>query len=269
MIKFKDVHFSYEQSEKSVFNGISIDLASGVTSLVGQNGTGKTTFMLLAGGRLFPYSGKVYVNGKDTLLFESEEERNLTASFVYQNMEFQTEQPVNKLLEFVYENGNHAGDSYKLLDELIHIFGLKPVLNRPVHLVSKGEMQKILIAFSLLYGSKILFLDEPVFALENSWKEIILEYLKDYAGSRDISLFYSIHELDLSKKYSDSTLLFHKDHSISYGRTDSVLSKNHVEEAYQVPLELLYKREGLYRSHLSNPKALRGNDIELGNVKTL
>ncbi len=268
-IVFQDVHFSYEQGDKPVFSGLSIDLAPGITSLVGQNGTGKTTFMLLAGGRLYPSSGKIFIQGKDSLSFRSEEERNLTASFVYQNMEFQTEEPVKELLEIVFQNGNHSSGSYNLVEELIHVFGLEPVLDRPVQSVSKGEMQKILIAFSLLYGSEILLLDEPVFALENRWKEIVLEYLKDYASGRNFSLIYSIHELDLSKRYSDQTLLFHKDHSISYGRTEAVLTKDIVEQAYQVPLELLYKREGLYREHLTNPDVFKDNKTDLGTVKTL
>ena len=48
------------------------------------------------------------------------------------------------------------------------------------------------MAFSLLYGSRILMMDEPIFALEERQKSRIMEFLVD------LSLFYSVHELEIS-----------------------------------------------------------------------
>ena len=251
-IEFKNVSFYYDP-DKPVFTNLSVDLPGGVTSLVGQNGTGKSTFMLLSGGRLMPQNGTVLLAGKDTAALVDEETRNQLASFVYQNMEFETEETVGELLTLVFESGLHGPGEKFLIDELISEFELECVLNRSVQNTSKGEMQKINIAFSLLYGSKVLFMDEPVFALEDHWKDRVLKYLKGYARKMSISLYYSIHELDLSRKYSDNGILFFKDGSISCGPTEKLLLKENVEDAYQVPMELLYKREQLFRDHLIKP----------------
>ena len=108
MIEFDKVYFSYHVDEPAVFTDLNLSLPDGVVSLIGQNGTGKSTMLLLAGGRLSPSTGKVMLDGQDTSEFKSEKERDKYAAFIYQNMEFETEENIGMLLELVYENGYQA-----------------------------------------------------------------------------------------------------------------------------------------------------------------
>ena len=75
-IDLQKLSFAYDKSESYIFENLSLTLPGGMTSLVGQNGCGKTTLLLLAGGRLFPSSGKVLVDGMDTVQIKEEEQRN-------------------------------------------------------------------------------------------------------------------------------------------------------------------------------------------------
>ncbi len=193
---FKNVSFAYE-SEKNIFENISLALPTGVVSLIGQNGTGKSTFLLLAGGRLIPEGGSILINGIDTRKLKSEEEKNKHVSFIYQNMEFETDDNIGNLLSFIYENGFHIDKNPRLLKKIINTLDLSELLQKTPQVLSKGEMQRTVIAFSLLYGSEIIMMDEPVFALENDRKEIVLSYLNEFARQFNISIYYSIHEIDL------------------------------------------------------------------------
>lgn len=263
-IELRNVSFAYEESESTVFNDLTLSLPGAVTTLVGQNGTGKSTFLLLAGGRLLPVSGDILINGMNTRTINDEDVRNKLVSIIYQNMEFETDDTIGSLLDFVHEQNNSRNDS--MVAEIVQAFGLEESLGKKFQENSKGDMQKICIAFSLLYGSPYIVMDEPVFALEHKWKETILEYIKDFSRRFNTAIYYSIHELDLSKKYSDNSLLFHKDHSISMGPTSSVLSNKNLEEAYQVPMELLYQRESLFRDHLTRPvdtQVLSGKNVKV------
>jgi len=252
-----NISFAYEK-DKIIFNNMNLELPKGVVSLVGQNGTGKSTLLLLAGGRIHPLNGSVKIMGKDTRDIADENERNHLVSFVYQNMEFETEEKIGELLTVIYENGNHKNKNPQLIKTIIEVMELEKILEKRTGEISKGEMQRTVIAFSLLYGSKIIMMDEPVFALENNRKEIILAYLIEYAKLFDVSIYYSIHELDLSRKYSENALLFTKDGIILSGPTDELLKRDEIEKAYQVPLDMLHKRESLFRDHL-----LKGNIDEL------
>lgn len=263
-IILKNVSFAYE-SEKDIFKEMSLELPAGVVSLVGQNGTGKSTLLLLAGGRILPQEGSIKIMERNTEDISSDEERNKLVSYVYQNMEFETEEPIGELLTVILKNGFHEDKNPQLIKTIIDVMQLDQILDKKTGDISKGEMQRAVIAFSLLYGSQIIMMDEPVFALEHNRKEIILAYLNEYANKFNVSIYYSIHELDLSIKYSDHVLLFTKEGQILCGPTNELLLKEKIEEAYQVPMDMLHQRENLYRDHLlkENKEDLKGLNTKI------
>ena len=144
----------------------------------------------------------------------------------------------------------HKEKAPGLLETIIDRMDLSYLLLKKTGEISKGEMQRTVIAFSLLYGSEIIMMDEPVFSLENHQKEKILTYLNEFAKQFDVTIYYSIHELDLSEKYSDHVLLFTKEGQILCGPTKELLQKENIEKAYQVPIDMLHQRENLFRDHL-------------------
>lgn len=274
IIEFDDVSFVYPGEPGPVFGGLSISIPAGVTSLAGPNGVGKSTFLLLAGARLFPTAGQVRVLGQDAAQFINagvdparETQRNRLVSFVYQNMEFESEQPVGELLEFVqaagaWEQGTAQGDAFRT--EMVSLLELTPELCKRTGELSKGAMQRAVVAFSLLYGSRLILLDEPVFALEDRQKEAVFELVVDTARRHGRSVLYSAHELDLTRRYSDRLLLFAKDGTLRFGPTEEVLTREHLEHAYQVPYELLHRKEQLYREMLRGEAELTPRPGEAG-----
>jgi ABC-type cobalamin/Fe3+-siderophores transport system ATPase subunit len=226
--------------------------------LVGQNGTGKSTFLLLASGRILPTSGRVLIRGRDTRELGDEQERQSIVSFIYQNMEFESEEPIGELLKYVYENGLLHPAEPSLIAELVEVFELAPVLGRRTHEVSKGELQRAILAFSLLYGSPLIAMDEPIFALEERQKLAAMTCLTRRAKARGTGLYYSVHELDISRTFSDYLLLFSRDAQPRQGTTEEMFTREIIEKAYEVPFDMLKRREELYRSYLVELLRVRG-----------
>ena len=77
-----------------------------------------------------------------------------------------------------------------------------------------------------------------------------MEYLVSYVRKNDLSLYYSVHELDISQAYSDYILLFSREVAPRLGPTSELFNRDTIEQAYGVPLFMLKKREQLYRSFL-------------------
>ncbi len=284
IIRFNDVSFFYivdpelaggepekaienPASVKQVFTGLSLDCPPGVVSLVGENGVGKSTFLLLAGARLFPADGRVTLLDKDTRYFEDapqspekEEERNGYVSFVYQNMEFETEEPVGDLMDYIYEKGFHKEKDPALLKDVTDVMELSGILGKQTQKLSKGQLQRAILGFSLLYGSRIIMLDEPVFALEEGQKDRIFTFLTDFAEKTGTSIYYSAHNLDLTQKYSDYMVLIYKDGKVRIGRTEELYQRDIIEEVFKVPLAMMHRREQLFREHLLHEsRFIRGN----------
>ncbi len=265
-IEFNDVSFTYPAVEgdvdaegkqiipSPVFDHFSGRIPAGFTSLVGPNGCGKTTFMMLASGRLVPQNGKCWLFGEDIASLP-EEQKNLVASVIYQNMEFESDDKVANLLTFVYQNGALKGKAKglhqnDLLPEVIDVFELGNVLDHGLTEISKGEIQRVLLAFSLLYGSASVFMDEPLFAMEFRQKESALAYLKEFAAATGTAIYISMHELDLSRKYADNVLLFYPNRDMDYGTPEEVLTNEALEKAYGVPAAMLKNGEDMTREQL-------------------
>jgi len=254
IIEFKNVSFKYEDEEdieienEFILNDVTISLEAGITSLIGQNGTGKSTFLLLAGGILLPQKGDIFILGNNTKDLRDEFTRQKYVSFIYQNMEFETEEPIEVLLNYVYENGFHTEKRSDFISELIEIFELKNILKRKTQEISKGELQRTILAFSLLYGSKILMMDEPVFALENYQKHRVMKYITEYAKKNNISIFYSAHELNITERYSENILMFYKNRNIQYGKTKDLYNETNLEKLYEIPYS--YIRQNFYFTEL-------------------
>ncbi len=286
IVSFHDVSFYYgpgddaaravERPEEvvEVFSDLSLDLPAGVLSLVGENGTGKSTMLLLAGARLFPAVGRVQLFDRDTADFagaavdpELEIQRNRYVSFVYQNMEFETEEPVGELMEFVFENGYHEQGSAKgLLEDAQRELELGGFLHKRTQELSKGELQRTIVGFSVLYGSKLVILDEPVFAVEPGRQERTFEFLTRFAADFGTSVYYSAHNLELTRKYSDHMLLFSKGGGMQLGATDEIFSCETIEAAYKVPFDMLYRKDYLHRQMLSSAHPGPG-DEEPGDLE--
>lgn len=241
-----------------IFDHFSACLPTGFVSLVGPNGSGKSTFMLLASARLLPLHGIVTLFGQDTKTL-SETERDKLASFIYQNMELETDEKLSDLLNFVYKNGLLKGnapsinsENTNLYDEVVSIFELNSLLDKKVTGMSKGEMQRAYLAFSLLYGSKSVFMDEPFFALEDKQKEAALSYIKSFCKKTNTTIYISMHELDLTRKYAETVMLFYPNHDIDLGTVEEVLTNEALEKAYKVPASMLKHTEDMSREQIKS-----------------
>jgi len=257
-IVFEDVSFRYPETERDVFTGLRLELPPGIVSLVGQNGTGKSTLLLLASGRILPTAGRVFIRGTDTRTLGDEESRQALVSFIYQNMEFETEEPIGALLDIVRRGGLLDPAATDPVPELIDAFELGAILGRRTQEVSKGELQRAILAFSLLYGSPLLAMDEPIFAMEDRQKTVAMDFLTRRARAGGVSLYYSVHELDISEKYSDSIVLFSRDDQPRVGPTAEIFTRETIEKAYEVPFVMLKKREELYRRYLVELLRVKG-----------
>ena len=214
-IEFRNVSFSYEGSDKKIFENLSFKIRAGEKiALVGNNGAGKTTIVKLLCGLYAPTGGEVYVNGKllwdgtmdiqkymDTIsvLFQ---DTNPFAISIAMNVASCSEEDLdrNKVRECLKKAGllekvdslPHKEDSYitqQLEDDGIQLSG--------------GEVQKLLLAKAIYKDGSFLILDEPTSALDPLAESKIYEEYNSFANNKT-ALFIS-HRL-ASTKFCDRIL---------------------------------------------------------------
>ena len=159
MVDLQGIGFGYGKGER-LFDRLDLALAPGnVYGLLGRNGAGKTTLLRLMAGLLFPNEGSARVAG--------EEVRRRTPSFLrelyFVPEEFHTPALSPLALARLY------GVFYPRFDHramVRHLADLEVDAERNMTAMSYGQKKKVLLAFAVATGCRLLYLDEPTNGLD-------------------------------------------------------------------------------------------------------
>lgn len=208
-IAAKNLYFRYEKKQEDVLSDFSLSAYEGeILSLIGANGSGKTTALGALSARLKPKEGKVkYPNGKKLTLALPQ---NPQAMF---------------LKDSVIENLTLAGATEAEIDEMLTELSLKDKLNSHPYDLSGGEQQRLALAMLLLSKPDILLLDEPTKGLDFKMKEKLCEILLKLK-KKGKTIILITHDLDFSAEISDRVALLFGGRVASIGEPDEIFSKN-------------------------------------------
>lgn len=182
MIKFENVSFTYEDSDKKALEDISFEINKGELVLItGASGSGKSTIYKCING-LIPHIydgellGNIFIDDKNTKDCENYELCKIIGS-VSQNPrgQFFTDNTTSELA-FTLENlGYEVKEIVKKIKNISNFFGISNILNKNVLEISGGEKQKISIACVSILNAKTLIFDEPSANLDYLGIELLKE----------------------------------------------------------------------------------------------
>lgn len=168
---------------------VTLELSSGMTTLIGPAAAGKTTLMRVVAGLLPPTSGRVVVNGADVT---GRSVRKRSVAFVYQQF-------INYPSLTVYENIASplrlASDFPKSeidrrVREIAELMDIGALLKRKPAELSGGQQQRTAIARALARPVDVLLLDEPLANLDYKLREQLRTDLRSmFDGSRSTVLY--------------------------------------------------------------------------------
>lgn len=156
----------------------------GVVSLLGPNGSGKTTILKLVVGLIRPTRGEVYVN---SCKMPQERDKVITRmSAVIENPTPHSDRVrVRELLEFIRRvRGLRRED----LQEIISALGMESILDKRLNELSRGQYKKTILACALMGEPEIILLDEPFEALDPPTVLRLSEYLRKLRGKSLVML---------------------------------------------------------------------------------
>lgn len=194
IIQLENIGFSYTGGG-SVLDNLCFTLKEGEKlGLIGQNGSGKTTFLQIIMGLIKPSSGTIRAFGK---LIETKEdffEIRRKIGFLFQNADDQLFCPtVLEDIAFGPLNlGKSPAEARKMAMQTLERLNLKGFEERVTHKLSGGEKKLVALATVLVMQPKALLLDEPTTGLDEDTNIRIIALL----NSLDISYVIVSHEYD-------------------------------------------------------------------------
>jgi len=191
--------------EVLALQGLEVRIDKGeLMAIIGNSGSGKSTFLNMIGGLDRPSAGRLIVDGKDLFkLNESElvDYKRKTVGFVWQNnarnlLPYLTAWQ-NVQMPMLFDSG--AKKKQRAL-ELLEMVGLSHRKNNRLNQLSGGEQQRIAIAIALANNPKILLADEPTGSVDVKTGAYILDMFRDINRNTDLTIVIVTHDRLLSKK---------------------------------------------------------------------
>lgn len=231
IFELNDVYFSYLDKFPALC-GIDIRISKGQKiSVIGANGTGKSSFLQILDAIIFADKGSVNFCGQrlNEEIFNDEkfsQDFRRKVGFIFQNPDVQLFCPTvrDDIVFGPLQLGLEKSRIQKRLDELIVTLDIKDLLDRSPHQLSIGEKRKVAIASTLIIEPEILILDEPTAGLDPLTTRHIIDLLiqENINGKTIIT---STHDLHIVEEISDLVYVFgHQKKIVKSGLAEDILN---------------------------------------------
>lgn len=208
LIKVRNLMKIYNPGENEVraLDDVSLDIGRGeFVAIIGQSGSGKSTFMNMLGCLDVPTSGHYFLNGKDVSSLsddELSEIRNQEIGFIFQGFNLIPNLTAleNVELPLIYRNVP-AAERRKLSEESLIRVGLEQRMDHRPSEMSGGQQQRVAIARALAAAPPLILADEPTGNLDSRSSREIMEILRNlHTEGRTVILITHDDEIARSAK---------------------------------------------------------------------
>ena len=184
--------------------------ATGVTGIYGPSGCGKTSLLRCLAG-LVKCQGTLIFKGEtwqDTAqrIFKKPHERRV--GYVFQEPSLFPHLSVQQNLSFGLERARRVNAAVSVKQEdVVNFLKVESLLARAPQDLSGGERQRVAIGRALLSQPKLLLLDEPLSALDDTARKEIMACLEDISSRFALPVFYVSHDMREIERLADTLLL--------------------------------------------------------------
>lgn len=228
MLEVKNIRKIYNPGtvqEKCLFDDFSLSIPDGqFVSVVGSNGSGKTSLLNLICGSIQPDGGQILMQGRD-IRKDSEHVRARKIGRVYQNPAMGTcaQMTILENLSLADFKGKPAGlhrgtdrrriDAYREMLRPLGL-GLEDMLSSKVGTLSGGQRQALALLMSTMTPISFLILDEHIAALDPKTADIIMELTGRVVREKQLTAIMVTHNLRYAVEYGDRILMMHQGHAV-------------------------------------------------------
>ena len=224
IIKVERLKFSYEKG-KEILKGIDVEIKKGERiAVLGNNGSGKTTFFMNLNGVYLFDEGNIYLKGRKI------EKNKKDLNYLRENIGIVFQNPDNQIIgSTVYEElsfglinlGLSKKEIGERIEEISQKLNLKKYLDTPPHYLSGGEKKRVCIGDIVAMNPEIIIFDEPTAELDQLNIKILEEILNDLSIEKK-TIILSTHDIDFAFRFADRILVFSDGEIIGDGTSEEI-----------------------------------------------
>ncbi|MGT2960247.1 ABC transporter ATP-binding protein [Streptococcus caballi] len=183
---FKDVNLAFDKGK--------------VYAILGQSGSGKTTFLSLLAGLDVPKSGQIFLEDQDINLSGLTAYRKNAVSTIFQAYNLLTYMTARQNVSTALEITGKTADQTEI-ENLFDLVGIdKSLIDKPVLQLSGGQQQRVAIVRALATEHNIIIADEPTGNLDEETTQDIVRIFKDIAHKQNKTVIIVTHETAVAEQ---------------------------------------------------------------------
>ncbi len=233
-VEVRDLRVAFDG--QPVLRGVTFSIPHGqLVALIGPNGCGKTTLLRCLLGLQKPTSGEIKLFGHSNLKLALPrigyvpQRLALDRSFVLSVREFLALR-LRRTRNWFWQS---RATTDRLLHETLADIGVEGLLDRPLARLSGGQLQRVLIAFSLLTRPELLLLDEPTAGVDTPGEESFYGLIANVQRKHHLTVVLVSH--DLSMVYKHASHVYALNGVICCeGTPEHVLNAESLKQAYGI-----------------------------------
>ena len=238
-IEFKNVCFKYDDDSRldDVIKNISFEIKPGeMISILGHNGSGKSTIAKLMMGLLQPDSGSIYINDVDTTdsnITEAELDKlHAKMGIIFQNPDNQfVGVTVQDDIAFGLENHQIPRDEMiERINKYAKLVNMEKYLLVSPEDLSGGQKQRVAIAGALAMETETIIFDEATSMLDPKGTSEIIEMIKKLKKESTKTIITITHNLE-EAVFADRVIVLNEGHIVLDGKPQEVLKEKEILEA--------------------------------------
>lgn len=229
-IQVKNAIKEYGEGNTSVkaLDNLSLSMEKGKLYVVlGQSGSGKTTFMNMIGGLDRLNAGEVIVDGKNITNLSKKELLNYRrecTGFVFQSYNLMNNLTVRENIQVVADISKEPLD----VEEIMEALGIDKLSGRFPKELSGGQQQRVAIARAIVKKPKILLCDEPTGALDSKTSKAVLKQLELINQKYGITILIITHNEQITS-IADGIIKIHDGKVQSFEENQNKLRADELE----------------------------------------
>lgn len=227
-----EVHYGLGRKRHRALNGVSLSVAAGETvGVIGETGSGKSTFARAVLGLVRASTGRIVVDGQDVSRASAREWRALrrrgVLQYVFQDPLRSLDPDLTvrqSLTEPLLVRGVAKREAIERVTTYLGRVRLDAeLLDRLPGELSGGQRQRVAVARALVTEPKVIILDEPVSALDSANRVQVLQILKDLRDS-GVALVFISHDLGSVVGVADRIAVLYQGELVEVGAARTVIN---------------------------------------------
>ncbi len=228
-----------------VLHQLSVEFPKGkLISLIGGNGTGKSTLLGVIGKLIDKDSGSVWVSQEDIANISSKKFAT-KVSFLRQSNFTHIRLKVRELVcfgRFPYTRGKRMCETdCHYVDNALQFMELDEIADKYLDELSGGQRQRAYLAMILAQNTDYILLDEPLNNLDMRYSVQIMKTLKRFAQEEGKTVILIVHDINIAAYYSDFIAALKDGEVKHFGPTEQIIKPDILEEIFNLQFEIIHK----------------------------